>query len=474
MYGVHACTAVAGSALRRVGGIGALSVTMVVSVSAQDPPAEPLTLNDAVQLAVKNYPALKASRASAQAAEEGIGVARTAYFPRLDLLWQENRATHNNVFGLLLPQSIVPAISGPVLGTRSFDTVWGSAAGALLSWDAIDFGQRRAAVDVARAQTTLARAQRDLTELDVAGAAADAFLTVLAADESVRAAQANVDRLQVFADAVRTLVTNELRPGADESRAAAELALARNQVSLAVQAADVARATLAYTVGAAGARIVPASVPGDDVPAMADNAAADVKAHPAAQADAAAIDVIRARERGLERAYRPRITVQSVFSGRGSGAEVPGQPSFGNGLWLQVPNWAAAASITFPALDLFSINARKRVEAQNELAGAARYDQTVQSLTTQAVKARALVTAAVEIARNTPIARQAAADAESRARARYQNGLASITEVAEAQRLLAQTDADTAVARLSVWRALLALAQVRGDLKPFLDQTLRP
>ena len=109
----------------------------------------PVTLNDAVQLALKNYPAIKESRARTQAAEEGIGVARTAYLPRLDMLWQENRATRNNVFGLLLPQSIVPPISGPVLGTRSFGSVWGSAGGALLSWEAIDFGLRKAGVDAA-------------------------------------------------------------------------------------------------------------------------------------------------------------------------------------------------------------------------------------------------------------------------------------------------------------------------------------
>src|SRR5207244_4043675 len=175
----------------------------------------PLTLNDAIQLALKNYPAIKESRARAQAAEEGIGVARTAYLPRLDAIWQVNRATTNNVFGLLLPQSVIPSISGPVLGTRSLgDSVWGSAGGVLLSWEAVDFGQRRASVDAARAQTSLAKNQTALTELDVAAAAADAFLTELAAEESVRAAQANVARLQVFGNNVRTLVQNQLRPGA--------------------------------------------------------------------------------------------------------------------------------------------------------------------------------------------------------------------------------------------------------------------
>ena len=79
--------------------------------------------------------------------------------------------------------------------------------------------------------------------------------------------------------------------------------------------------------------------------------------------------------------------------------------------------------------------------------------------------------AAVEIAGNTPVERQAATAAESQARARYQNGLAIITEVAEAERLLAQAEADDAVARLGVWRALLASAQTRGDLTGFLEKT---
>src|SRR5207248_116659 len=156
-----------------------------------------------------------------------------------DALWQVNRATHNNVFGLLLPQSVVPPISGPVFDTHSYDSVWGSAAGVQLSWEVLDFGKRRASVDAARIGTTLTGARRELTQLDVAAAASDAYLSVLAADAAVRAARANVERLQVFGNAVSTLVRNQLRPGADESRANAELAIARNQLSQAIQAADL-------------------------------------------------------------------------------------------------------------------------------------------------------------------------------------------------------------------------------------------
>src|SRR5262245_17688642 len=294
---------------------------------AQTEPPQSLTINDAIQAALKNYPVIRERRARAQAAEEGVGVARAAYFPRLDMVWQENRATTNNVFGLLLPQSIVPPISGPVLGTKSYGSVWGGAAGVLLTWEAVDFGQRKASVDVARAQTSAAKAQTALTELDVAAAAADAFLTVLAADEAVRAARANVDRLQVFANNVRTLVQNQLRPGADQSRAEAELAIARNQVSQAVQTAEIARALLADAIGAAGTAVEPSPAGLSTVPEAALETP-DLAAHPAAQVGQASVDATRARLRALDRLYFPHVTLQSAFAGRGSGADVPGVPSF--------------------------------------------------------------------------------------------------------------------------------------------------
>src|SRR5215213_2120314 len=128
------------------------AIAMVNTASAQEQSSQPLTLVQAIDLARANYPSLREVRARANAAGEGVGVARSAYLPRVDVMWQLNRATRNNVFGLMLPQAIVPPISGPVLGTTSYDSVWGTAGGVLLSWQAVDFGLRRANVAVARAQ----------------------------------------------------------------------------------------------------------------------------------------------------------------------------------------------------------------------------------------------------------------------------------------------------------------------------------
>jgi outer membrane protein TolC len=78
--------------------------------------------------------------------------------------------------------------------------------------------------------------------------------------------------------------------------------------------------------------------------------------------------------------------------------------------------------------------------------------------------------AARRIAENTPVRLEAARAAEQQATARYRAGLGNIVEVADAERLLAQSEMDDSLARLNVWRALLAVASVHGDLTPFLHR----
>lgn len=135
-----------------------------------------LTLEGAVNYALKNYPRVRVALEQVLAAHGGVSLAKSAYLPRADMLWQGNRATRNNVFGMLLQQSVISPVSGPVLPSASNDSVWGSAAGVLVSWEPFDFGRRRADVGVARSGENLAQSDLSVTRLDVVAAIASAFL----------------------------------------------------------------------------------------------------------------------------------------------------------------------------------------------------------------------------------------------------------------------------------------------------------
>src|SRR5205823_4821556 len=214
-----------------------------------------MTISQAVEAGLRNYPSIRVSQEEINAAAAGIQLARTAYLPRVDALAQANRGTRNNVFGLLLPQSTIPSISGPVLGTNNFGTVWGSAVGVLVTWEPFDFGLRKANVAVASATREQTSAALKRTQFEVAVAVADAFLTLIAAQETVRAAQAGVDRAEVIVRSTNALVNAQLRPGADASRAEAELAAARTQLIQSQQAVDVARVNVARFTGGEPAQI---------------------------------------------------------------------------------------------------------------------------------------------------------------------------------------------------------------------------
>src|SRR5262249_57674066 len=108
-------------------------------VSAQTPsqtgPPSTLTLDQALQFAIDHYPTIRAALEQVNASAASVDVARSAYLPRLDSLWQSNRGTANNIFGQVLPQSVIPSLTGPVLSSTSSESASGSASGSLVSWE---------------------------------------------------------------------------------------------------------------------------------------------------------------------------------------------------------------------------------------------------------------------------------------------------------------------------------------------------
>jgi outer membrane protein len=441
----------------------------LLAVSGATSQQTSLGLGQAVQQALEQYPAVRSSLEQVSAAAAGINLARTAYLPRADFLGQTNRATHNNVFGLLLPQSVIPSISGPAQETNSLSSVWGSALATLVSWEPIDFGLRQATVDSAKAIRDRATAEVNVTKLQVSTAAADAFLTIAAAQQTVVAARAGVERARVLNEVIGTLATNQLRPGADASRSRAELALAQTQEIQAEEAVDVARAALAQLLGTniENISIDPGSLlqfpPTSEIPTQAANQ------HPLALAGQSAIAEVKAREKEIDRSYFPRFFLEGSAYARGTGLQPDGRVGgAASRLAPNVQNWAVGVNITFPAFDWFSLRAKREIEVHNERSASAKYDQVLQDVGGGIAGATAVLQGAVRVAQNTPIQLDAARATEQQATARYRTGLGNISEVAEAQRLLTQAEIDDSLARLGVWRALLGISAAQGDLTPFL------
>jgi outer membrane protein len=431
---------------------------------------QPLNIEQAVATALARYPAVRISEAEARSAAAAIQLARTAYLPSLDALAGISRATRNNVLGLTLPSQIIAPVTGPVLGTNSLDSAWGSTVGVLVTWEPFDFGLRQANVAAAEAGRVRAAAAVNRTRLDVATLVADSFLTLIAAGQTVTAAQAAVDRAAELHRITEALVRAELRPGAESSLARAEQAAAQAQLIRARQAVAESKATLASLLGAdpktldvSAGRLL--QVPGQP------STTGDFAVNPVAREQDAAVAESQARLRVLDRSYFPRFSLQGTSYARGSGA-LPDSRLLGgaHGLAPDIQNWGVGFTATFPVFELPAIRARRSAETARLDAERGRYEQVLLELKVRHGRALAAYEGALEVSRTTPVATEAARTATEQARARYQAGLGSALEVADAQRRLAQAEIDDSLARLGIWRARLAMFAAEGDIAPLLSE----
>ena len=447
-----------------------LGATWPRSAEAQQPAPLHFTLAQAVQYALEHYPAVRAALEESAASTAAVDVAHGAYWPHLDTLWQSNRATANNIFGQVFPQSVLPAMSGPVRPETSWGSVWGSAAGALLTWEPVDFGLRKATVTGAEAAVARSRATEALTRLEVARTVAEQFLGVVAAERAVVAVRADVERRQVLFQMAQVLVTSQLRPGAEASRADTERLTAETRLEQANHTLLLARVALARGLGLNGLSF---AVDAEDLITRVPGAplSTTTEPHPLLAIHQSAVDVSRSSEAILSRTDLPRVFVQSSVFARGSGANPTGALEGGvNGLGLERANWAAGVQVQFPNLfDFGTLRARKAAAEAAERRETALFDEARLTVISEQETAAASVATARAIALKTPVQLRTAQESESQARARYQAGLAPISEVAESQALLVQAEYQDQIARLEVWHALLNESAAHGSLDPFLQ-----
>ena len=477
------------TALRRAGAAAALCAIVGVpaAVRAQSVGAR-VSLVEAVAAAQRELPAVAEAAAQAAASAEAVSLARSAYLPRLDATWQLTRATRNSVFGAFFPQNIIP-ISGPVLGTDSFESAWGSAVALLFSAEVFDFGRRASHVAESRAAERAAEAHVEGLRLDAAVRAADLFLTVAGTARVVAADAVAVARLEQLQQAVGALVSADVRPGVDRARVDADLAAARAKQFADAQAHETARIRLAVAMGRAdGAPEVDASAlesasPSDlaaEGAGAAPTSAATVTAspelttHPRVRESAAIFAATTAARDGARLAYRPTILLNGALSARGSGARVDGTIDGGAGAWPDVPNWVAGLQVTFPLFDFGATRARVAQRTSQQRAAAAREKAVRDDVTGARREAAVMAEAARRIAGTVPARLESARQSAAQARARYDAGLTGVVDVVEAERVLAQAEADAALATLALWRARLAMAAAAGDLAPFLADAAAP
>jgi len=424
------------------------------------------SLPEVVRKVGQEYPGIEVSLGRMAEAAAGVQQARTAYLPKADYLAQVNRATRNNVFGMMMPQQVIAPISGPPMAANAGTNVWGTATGFLVSWEAFDLGQRKAKVDVAGAERVRTEKAFARTRFEVEAAAADTYLTILAADELVRQAEAGVKRADGLVRSVEALAGAGLRPGTDLAKARLEKAAAEGQWIQAKTAAKTARGSMVDVLGAEAEQMIVEEAPFNVAPWQMDSGQG---LHPLVAEQTAVLGVSEARRVELSKAWAPKFLAQSALYARGTGAMGDGTTGGAfSGLGPNIYNWGVGFTVQFALGDLPSVRAQRRIETARMVSETARLRMVKQNLTAEQSKAKARLEGAREMVATVRVQHSAASEVYEQAQARYRSGLADLMEVVDAQRVYQQAEIDDALARLAVWRAQLGVAIAAGDLAPFL------
>ena len=183
-------------------------------------PAGPLTLPDLVDLALCRNPATAAAWASVRSAAAGVGIARAADLPSLDVGIGPTLSRTDSF------RSQTFAGAGQTFATSSNSTDLGSTASLALSYLIFDFGGRRARIDAARAAQASALAGFADTAQGIALNTVTAFNSVQAGRGAVTAAEASVTFARRSFDTARARELAGVATPADRLQASSALSQA--------------------------------------------------------------------------------------------------------------------------------------------------------------------------------------------------------------------------------------------------------
>lgn len=438
-------------------------------VRAQAPAAaSAMTLEQAVRYALAHHPAVAGALARIDGARASRDLAAAARIPTLDAAAMVGGATGNVTAGSFFPMSGVPGSSGPVGTTSLGGAAWTTTAALVSTVPLTGFVRANRLTSARAAAEHAAESGADAVRLDVAYTAAAAYLRAMAAAAAQRATEAGVRRARTLLTRTDALVTQQLRPGADLSRARAELADAERDEANAERQRAIAEAQLAEALGST----TPVAAMDTTVVAAAPLLASSADHPLIAEAKDAEVAAIRERDVAAL-GWWPRLDVVGALWARGSGIAVNGvvAPSMHDGLNPAVPNWALGLSVSWPLLGFPAISAEsRRTDAAVAMANAS--ERAVENAVSSARRAAdADAAGAAMVAQRSKVALDAARIALDQAAARYDAGLSSVADVADAQRLLARAEAADAVAGIESLAAQLGVARAGGNLQALLALT---
>lgn len=420
----------------------------------------PLTLKQAVEIALRQHPQVQAADSGRRAAETRILAARSGYLPKLH--YAESFQRTNNpvyVFGSLLTQArfteqnfALPALNRPGF-LNNFQ------AQLTLEQVIYDGGMTREAVRAAEVGKELAGEEERRARQNVIAGVVRAYFGAVLAAESLKTAEEAVRSAEADLERARALRSAGLITDADVLSLEVHLAAMREQRIRRAADVEVARAALNEALGqpldtpqVLETALVPLSAP---VPEPAAYEKLAVEQRPEARQAALAVRLASSQSAAARAALLPQLVFRSTF-------ETDRQRFVTRG----AANWLAAVSLRWNLFNGLADRQRIREAGFAEQRAQAELRRSESLIRLQVRQAYAGSQAA---AQRIEVARAAISQAEESLRIiqnRYQNGLATVTDLLRAQTAVLEARNRHLAALYDQRVAAVELALAAGVLAP--------
>jgi len=419
------------------------------------PPDAPVTLDQVIDLALKNNPRTRATWAAARAAAAEVGSRRAGYYPEITLSGQAGTQRLQFSSSIIIQRSNVGLTAG-------------------LTWLLFDFGGQQARVAEAR-QALLAA---DWTHNNAIQGAVlqveQAYYDYLAARAQAEAAESSAKDAQQNLAAAQARVDAGVGTRIDVLQART----ARSQAQLVLESVrgqeQALRGALATRLGVP----VDTQVEVGDLPAKLaigekteaiDTLIERAKTH---RADLAAAEYAVAQAQSRRRQTRadglPLLSLSGSYSPtwylQSPSAGAPAAWSFGN-------NYSAGVTLSFPLFNGFENRHDIAADQARVDVAEAQAEDFAQQVVLQVWTSYYDVQTAAQRVRTTQDLLASATESEEEAQARYQQGVGNILEVLSSQSALASARAQDVQARADWLVAVARLAHDTGVLGPAAQES---
>ena len=451
-----------------------VTLLLISAIAARGQQVTPptITLKDLLSRVNKNAPQLLSDSAIIQIKKAQAVETHNNWLPNLNLNYQADIGTSNNVIGPYFTFGLVPSSTSGVHNTSVTTAASTNLGIAALDWEIYNFGKYGAQNKVAESDITVQQNQYAESKYDLQAYAISNYLQLLRLQDFLAIQYRDIERTQQIVRSIRSLATSGVKAGVDTSIAQAELSKARlNYIEVSNQLKQV-QLQLSAVTGLPYQSINPDTTV--ELTLINQPSAylfkADTANHPLINFYRSVYQNSLERENLVKKQYNPRISLDAATWARGSSITPNDQyNSLSTGYGFQRGDYLVGVGISYNLFDVRKMQLKLKTQKANTDYDIRKLKEQQELLSVSANQADVEMQTALDRLREIPNQLNAATAGYRRQLSLYKNGLTDIISLDAALNILYRAETDYMQAKYAYANALFQKAITENQVNTILN-----